>query len=620
MTTTDNAPAEEQPVIEQQEEVAPEVVPEVIYTIYIALPRNQGRFKVHVPPSAIVQEVRQHIIDSHEGLFYTCFHLEHNGQQLIDGQELSTIEGLSDESVFAMVEDPYTEREIRVHITRLREILTNFKTTAPSLAIDSGISYLSTVSGSFDIHPIILGDEEDAANNKENGETTKSKGSKKSKDGKKESANGKQQQQQQQEQKTPETTPHAFVDYNFDSQSKEKDSTVFLIPENYASATGKEPCLRSITVSSWNPPPHHRRLVGDFLYLTVNTLENQTLQITCNVAGFHVSRSSDKIFDPSPRTVPKLLQSHTLPGLLSQASPLFNTRFEALQIATIRRHPYEYLLTNTPKNPWLVSSPIHDSDIGRALDSYVAASDAIELLSSRDWNDDLQSARELPRSHSQEKVTRDQTIYRQYMEFVDAAAKGVVSIVSRSLSPINPEEIDETAQMYIHGGMFFSHGNDSKESFERFGGAAAAHVAVGKDVDGINVLMGLDLEGLYTLGTAVVDFKGQRIVAQSIIPGILKRQQQQILKMQERLEELEKADAGEDVKVDDVNEEIVDNVVVYGSVDGGKTIGCDKEFHEIAGKVAKALHLDEHEVLDGNGKAHRLFMAVDTKGIVGNDG
>lgn len=37
----------------------------------------------------------------------------------------------------------------------------------------------------------------------------------------------------------------------------------------------------------------------------------------------------------------------------------------------------------------------------------------------------------------------------------------------------------------------------------------------------------VDLEGLHTLGSVVVDYRGIRVVAQTIVPGILEKQQEQ---------------------------------------------------------------------------------------------
>lgn len=41
------------------------------------------------------------------------------------------------------------------------------------------------------------------------------------------------------------------------------------------------------------------------------------------------------------------------------------------------------------------------------------------------------------------------------------------------------------------------------------------------DLQGVKAYSALDQEGLYTLGTAVVDYRGYRVTAQSIIPGEL---------------------------------------------------------------------------------------------------
>lgn len=59
----------------------------------------------------------------------------------------------------------------------------------------------------------------------------------------------------------------------------------------------------------------------------------------------------------------------------------------------------------------------------------------------------------------------------------------------------------------------------------------------------------VDLEGLYTLGTVVIDYRGYRVTAQSIIPGILEREQEQS--------------------------------VVYGSIDFGKTVVASEKYVEL---------------------------------------
>ena len=67
--------------------------------------------------------------------------------------------------------------------------------------------------------------------------------------------------------------------------------------------------------------------------------------------------------------------------------------------------------------------------------------------------------------------------------------------------------------------MFFSLGFDVKDHYKDFGGDAAAHAAPTNDLQGVRAINTLDLDGLHTLGTVVVDYRGMRVTAQSIVPG-----------------------------------------------------------------------------------------------------
>ena len=75
------------------------------------------------------------------------------------------------------------------------------------------------------------------------------------------------------------------------------------------------------------------------------------------------------------------------------------------------------------------------------------------------------------------------------------------------------------------------------------------NVLQGNDLQGVKAYSQVDSEGLYTLGTVVVDYRGYRVTAQSIIPGILEREQEQS--------------------------------VVYGSIDFGKTVITHEKYAEL---------------------------------------
>lgn len=73
--------------------------------------------------------------------------------------------------------------------------------------------------------------------------------------------------------------------------------------------------------------------------------------------------------------------------------------------------------------------------------------------------------------------------------------------------------------MYIWNNMFFSLGFDVKEHYKDYGGDAAAHAAPANDLQGVRAINTIDLDGLHTLGTVVVDYRGMRVTAQTIVPG-----------------------------------------------------------------------------------------------------
>ncbi|CAK9881826.1 unnamed protein product [Sphagnum jensenii] len=115
----------------------------------------------------------------------------------------------------------------------------------------------------------------------------------------------------------------------------------------------------------------------------------------------------------------------------------------------------------------------------------------------------------------------------------------------------------------------------------------ATYASANNDLKGTKAYNNADVAGLYTLAMAIVDFRGHRVVAQSIIPGILQGDKTESL--------------------------------LYGSVDNGKKIAWNEKFHSKALEAGKLLHIKEHTVLDGAGKGITLCAPVECKGIVGSD-
>ncbi len=147
---------------------------------------------------------------------------------------------------------------------------------------------------------------------------------------------------------------------------------------------------------------------------------------------------------------------------------------------------------------------------------------------------------------------------------------------------INPAD-DPRTHMYIWNNIFFSLGFDVKDHYKELGGDAAAFAATANDLQGVQAYATLDHEKLYTLGMVLVDYRGYRVTAQSIIPGILEREQEQS--------------------------------VVYGSVDFGKTVVSSEKYHELLEKPCQQLKIYPHSVMSGKepNEPVKLYSSFETK-------
>ncbi|KAI8074519.1 clustered mitochondria-domain-containing protein [Gongronella butleri] len=533
----------------QHDQPQEEVPVEEPYQLTVKLPASgkQGQISLLVSPRETIHDIKQSIMESPETCIHSCFYLQHKGARISDFLELGEVEGITTECQFELIEDVYTEKDVRLHINRLRDLLGGpYKPSTNAIAIDASLSFLTAVTGDID-------------------EEIVSEGEKKMED-----------------LFSSEPIPeHAFTGKDVVAKSNLAD----FVPKTFVRAAPV--CLKSLTLSGWNPVQHARRLAGDLLYLNVVTLENENLCITATTRGFYVNQSTMTEFNPKGRGAGK--HAHSLIRLLQQVSPLFAKNFALVQDFITQHHMLEVLPVNTyhAEHAWAVVPPTVTYDAARPAEPYLHfGADAVDAL--RDWNDELQSHRELPRTNLQERVLRERLITKVQSEFTEAAVQGAMSVVQGSVTPLNPLE-PEDAHMFVYNNIFFSKANDGRGTMEAVGGDAAAHVATNKDLEGVKVVNSIDPEGLATLGSVIVDYKGERIVAQSIVPGIFRRQDE--------------------------------SSIVYGSVDNGLTIAADNQFHEAIGaQIAKALHLKQHAVNDAQGNAIDLHTSVETKGLLGADG
>ncbi|KAJ3694660.1 hypothetical protein LUZ60_000037 [Juncus effusus] len=525
--------------------------------------QNVEKLELQLSPGDSVMDVRQFLLDAPETCFFTCYDLVLHGKDssahlLDDYNEIGELADISAGCHLEMVPALYDERSIRSHVRRSRELL--------SLS-NLHVSLSSTLAMQH--------------------ETNKQKPSEAGK------------------QEAVENDGLGFVE---DVQSS--------LPNLIASVQSDIKCIGSIVLSSLNPPPSYRRLQGDLIYIDVTTLEGNLYCITGSTKGFYLNSSSGLTLDPKPAKASH--ESSTLIGLLQKISPKFKKGFREILDRKSTAHPFENVQALLPTNSWLGTFPIpeHKRDGARAEDAVVLTYGSETIGMQRDWNEEIQSCYDFPHANPQERILRGRAMYKVSCDFIDAAIKGAIGVINRSILPINPTD-PECFHMYVHNNIFFSFALDSyfenlskdkktvsdqkpsstnpnspppvdqSDEVQLADSEQATYDSANNDLRGTKAYQQADVAGLYNLAMAIIDYRGFRVVAQSIIPGILQGDKSESL--------------------------------LYGSVDNGKKICWNESFHAKVVEAGKRLHLKEHEVLDGSGNPVKLAAPVECKGIVGSD-
>lgn len=518
----------------------PEVVfiQDMGFTVKIVSPGTEA-FDIQVSSMELVQEIHQLLMDREDTCHRTCFSLQLDGNTLDNFAELKNIEGLKEGSVIKVVEEPYTMREARIHVRHVRDLLKSLDPADAYNGVDcSSLSFLNVIT---------------------QGDILEKKKSRA---------------------ESVDCTPPDYIMPG----CKERP----LLPLQPFAKEQKGPqCIKVLTTSGWNPPPGYRKMHGDLMYLYVVTLEDKHHHITACTRGFFLNQSTEEEFNAKPATPSHLC--HSLIELLNQISPAFKRNFAILQKKRTQRHPFERVATPYQVYAWASPLTEHTVDAIRAEDTFSSKLGYEEHIpgQTRDWNEELQTTRELPRKNLPERLLRERAIFKVHSDFVAGATRGAMAVIDGNVMAINPGE-EAKMQMFIWNNIFFSLGFDVRDHYKELGGDAAAFVAPRNDLQGVRVYSAVDLPGLYTLGTVVIDYRGYRVTAQSIIPGILEREQEQS--------------------------------VVYGSIDFGKTVISHPKYMDLLSKAAQQLKILPHKVVNDKNEEVELCSSVECKGIVGNDG
>ena len=531
-------------------------------------------------------DLRQNLISHPSTQHLTNYHFEYCGKPLNEYLELSLIPDLPVDASLAIIQDNYNDRTARAHFLRVKELVAPNASNGKGLGEDWGIAGGSTLA----------------------------------------------------EQIQFASPPTASELGNYFTQPL---PTLVSVLSPTKSPTEQTSSVKSLILSHWNPPPPHRRTQGDILYIAFTSTEGELYHITGHIKGFFISRSTNQKFAPTSKN-PQKLPTHSLLTLLQSLSPAVQRAFTSAQSDVQPEILSTAPLSNAlPAFPWLVSAPQINPDAARTQKSWLEGL-AEGQGNLRDWNDEIQSTRSLPSICVRERLVRERLLQKSLADFSACATYASMLVRRGELLPLDPVPEphehggghtvpeDSSGTMWHYNNIFLSLGSeDVLGSFEAEGGGEASRVAVGKDVIGVARVNNLLLEpqgeeekpetGLCTLGTVVVDYLGERIVAQSVVPGIFQQ-------APEKKDE-EGAAAGT-------------YRIVYGGVDNGEKIFMDAEFDEKFRKLTDKLHIKRHDVweipkkpspnstevngVNGDTPSERnkrtLCTSLETKGLRGPDG
>lgn len=302
-----------------------------------------------------------------------------------------------------------------------------------------------------------------------------------------------------------------------------------------------------------------------------------------------MNQSKISHFNPNKSTVYKNTYANFL-DLLKNISEKFRERLEELIESTQLTQGMKCKMLSLGK--YRMAKWLDEPEAEHGWNSRKMLSDEnikIDLLSLKDWNELFQVNQKVKFAEERSELEHHTNLSKIYSEFELAAIEGAMCLVDGKISPLNPTD-EKKRHIYIYNKIFFSIANETPydHSQEKGDDATPSSSSINTDLINIRLLESLGIPELHVLHMIIISYRGFKIIAQGIIPGIL--------------------------SVDQIN------CSQYGSLDDGKTIETNPEFEKIMLQVCEKLGLEDSvKVKDGEGVIKTIAGSPDIKGILGTD-
>lgn len=235
--------------------------------------------------------------------------------------------------------------------------------------------------------------------------------------------------------------------------------------------------------------------------------------------------------------------------------------------------------------PWLVSN------VPAIVPSYASELTPPYEDNAKDYNEDFQTTREITPTSIGERVTRDRSLCQTAADFASAATQGVCKIVEGAVKPLNPddaedlEDEEDAGKLYLSQGIFYTHGSDFAQPYVGISSPITARKAAKKDIAGVEQLMKYQNSALCPVLSTVVDYCGERLIAQAPVPGIFRESDEPL--------------------------------IVYGQTEEQSTVQFNEKVDELMKGLAEMLRLKKHPV---NKEGVELQTSLEVHGTSSTDG
>lgn len=352
----------------------------------------------------------------------------------------------------------------------------------------------------------------------------------------------------------------------------------------------EEGLFRKLAYSEHNPAEPGCGNLGDLFYLDLVDRHGKYSCVTVNTRGLYRNESTAAAFSERPSTRAYL----SLLELLCDLSADFATDLAAW--IDVKENFQLHKTAQTDfygdfKGDWLKaplpSSPRQHSlmNIRARLSTQVHGKSTTMY---RDWVEEFHNCRSLPATDTLQQVHKIKVLRRTHSDFTDAAEELAKAVVAQRLLPLNPNE-NRVESCYVFNNLFATYALDKTDwELPKSETAPTTYSAVNADIRNLHQILDGDIKDVNVINTAAVDYLGCRVIVQSVVQGILHFDQK--------------------------------TWNCYGSIDDGKTINFDADFHQIMERLADYFYLTKtNKYLDAEGKEYHLHGSPEVKGIKAGD-